>query len=437
MFHQPSTPSISATQSGFTILLDSGDCSGHNTGSRSRLCRLIGIESQLAEELRLSKRMPGLSEAGEEEPESLRHGDEVCALAFGPDDCTLVAAGEDKTVVVWDVPNRWSRARVSMDSAVVAVNCSSAAGSNCIAAAAASSKVVVWDISPSLKEPAELGSTLVDGEPLVLTSSFCGHQELLVVGTASKKAVILSMPDLQTITQLLHDGPVQGLALTACSSSSSSAIRGQGPPVLLLACACGGGSASTKGKQTSTIHSSSSDGTDGKSQTALWHVSVAGADCRYTGSVLSDVTMHTVAFAPAGGLLAVGGDRTSVVLLDVTGACSGSGGEGCEKVSELSCAAGVRCLAWSPNSRLLASGRKDAQVSIFDVLTGTMIVQLPTAAEWLCAVAFSRDCKLLATCGFGDEAVRLHPLQTEDDCGTGEPGDIEATPLPRISVLHT
>merc|ERR1719195_2467971 len=95
----------------------------------------------------------------EQEPELLRHGDDVCALDFGPDDCTLVAAGEDKTVVVWDLASRWPRARVSMDSAVVAVKCSSAAGSSCITAASASSKVVTWDISPSLKEPAEVGST--------------------------------------------------------------------------------------------------------------------------------------------------------------------------------------------------------------------------------------------------------------------------------------
>ncbi|CAJ1353282.1 unnamed protein product [Effrenium voratum] len=89
-------------------------------------------------------------------------------------------------------------------------------------------------------------------------------------------------------------------------------------------------------------------------------------------------------------------------------------GKGFQKAEELLCGAGIRCLAWAPNSRFLASAGEDMRVSVWDVLFKRVVLHLPKADDWLCSISFSADSKWLASCGYGQETVDLWPIQVEE-----------------------
>src|SRR4051812_24682719 len=59
--------------------------------------------------------------------------------------------------------------------------------------------------------------------------------------------------------------------------------------------------------------------------------------------------------------------------------------------------AAVRCLAYSPDSRLLASGGSDNIVILWDLATGGLIARLEGHEDWVRGVAFTLDGKRLAS----------------------------------------
>jgi len=311
------------------------------------------------------------------EPVALQHDDEVMDLAFNPAGTQLLAGGEDCAVVLWDVSGGTEVFKAKPEAPVKAVAFSP---SGCyVAAADANSVVTVWKASNG----EEVGRAEVEGDVLSLTMS-ASRREVLAVGTTEKTVTLFSVPGMESITELAHDGQARSLTFS--------------PDGTLLA---GGGGVDDKhGLMTKKSKYN-------KMKTVIWQLAADGNSASHVAAVEFDDIVHATVFAPGGNLLAVGGENCEVAVLLVD--------RGFERATSLQCAAGVRCLAWSPDNRFLASGGEDMQISIWDVVDEVLALQLPKARDWYCGLAFSTDGLWLASCGFGTREVLLHPVTTSEE----------------------
>ena len=67
----------------------------------------------------------------------------------------------------------------------------------------------------------------------------------------------------------------------------------------------------------------------------------------------------------------------------------------------------VYAVAFSPDSRMLASCSADRSVKVWDVAAGKLLYTLGDATDWLYTVAWSRDGKRLASGGV-DKSIRVY-----------------------------
>lgn len=301
----------------------------------------------------------------------LTHTDEVMGLSFSPDGRFVATGGEDTNLVIWDAASGSKAAGTTLDDPIVALAYSPSG--LYVAASTTGSTVVLW----STAEEREVERK--EFECPVLSVAI-GKSDLLAVGTVENGVLLLSLPDMQEIARLQHEGQVHCLSFSPDGGVLSA----------------GGGIDNMHGLMTNK-------GQDHEMKTVVWRVAAVGEDCKYMGSITFHDIVHAVAFSPTGTVLAVGGENRSVSMLLVD--------RDFENVSQLACAAGVRCLAWSPDSRFLASGGEDMRITIWDVLSEQIVFQTPKATDWLCCVGFSPDGRWLATCGFGRNEATLHPVE--------------------------
>jgi WD40 repeat protein len=301
----------------------------------------------------------------------LRHTDEVMGLSFSPDGRFVATGGEDANLVIWDATGGSKAAGMTLDDPIAALAYSPSG--LYVAAATTRSSVVLW----STAEEREVDAKEFDCPVL---SVAIGKSDLLAVGTVEKGVSLLSLPDMQEIARLQHEGHVRCLSF----SPDGGVLSG------------GGGIDDMHGLMTNKSQ-------DHEMKTVVWRVAAVGEDCKYMGSIRFHDIVHAVAFSPTGTVLAVGGENRTISMLVVD--------RDFENVSQLACAAGVRCLAWSPDSRFLASGGEDMRVTIWDVLGEHIVFQTPKATDWLCCVGFSPDGRWLASCGFGRNEATLHPVE--------------------------
>jgi len=335
------------------------------------------------------------------------------SMVFSPDGAYLLAGGRNCEVILWDLLTNTRKVSASMDSSIVAV--AYAPSGRYFAAVDMDSDVKVWD-SVSLEE---VGYESLAPSVLSLAMS-SARSEILATGSTSRSVLVLTVPGLEKIAELRHDGHVRSVAFS--------------PDCAYLA--GGGGIPDSHGSH----GSHDSGGTDQETKTVVWSLgektqTLSATDLNmsmnsengpasfmsdnpaggfhigfaYLGAISFGGVVHTVSFSPSGKLLAVGSESHSISLLLVS--------QGFESAAKLPCRTGTRGLAWCPDSRFLASAGDDLQVCVWDVILERVLFSVPKAKDWLCSMCFSPDSHWLACCGHSGHEVAVYPLRLVDELG--------------------
>ncbi|CAK9059692.1 unnamed protein product [Durusdinium trenchii] len=332
---------------------------------RMLLARDLGLDPAIQSKIQITKRPEGV-------PIKLKHADEVCSLSFFGS--SLVAGGYDQHLALWDVEGLTRTTDVHLESEIV-----------CVSFSPCGEYVYCGDADRQLnvfkaKTLELLGSEVIKAPG---SAGISTPTTLLAVGSTAV-VKIFTVPRLEEVASLQHGGQVHSLSFA--------------PSLGMLAAA--GGMDLTDG----LLDYSAKENRNMKAM--VWKsTELAGLWDEVKTVNLQDFC-HTAAFSPSGQCLALAGEDRTISILSV--------GKKFEKVEELLCGAGIRTLAWTRNSRLLASAGEDMRVSVWDVLFKRVVLHLPKARGRLCGLAFSMDSRWLATCGYGQEAVDLWPIEVED-----------------------
>mmetsp|Transcript_87968 Transcript_87968/g.262336 ORF Transcript_87968/g.262336 Transcript_87968/m.262336 type:complete len:445 (+) Transcript_87968:35-1369(+) len=358
---------------------------GNETGDFASLVRGLGLTFQLDRERRAI---------------SLEHRGEVAGIAFSPDGRSLLVGGEDETVVLWDVPSQSKRIQARASGAVTAV--AFALDGSFFAAGDEMSCCTVWRASTMDKV-----ATLESKEGRVLSVALCSWpRPLLAVSLASGFVRLLSLPGMQEEARLKPDGLLHGI----CFSPQGGLLAG------------GCGATGTHGL------ASIRPTRQAKQAVQCWRLPhERGGECKAIATLPFEGKVRTTVFSPSGRLLAAGSeDRTArTFLVD----------KGFEQVACLPCPAGVWCLAWTSDSRFLVSGGEDMQVSVWDLISERIVLQLPRMEDWLCAVAVSPTGDWLACSFFDGGGVSLHPVEVKKVGGAASQRSREEAPAAKKQEL--
>ena len=167
-----------------------------------------------------------------------------------------------------------------------------------------------------------------------------------------------------------------------------------------------------------------------KGSTRLWDVATGRVQRRYP---IEDFDVQSVAVSPDGKLLAAGVSDQTIRVYDLT-----TGRERIPRLGQEHAAPGetapeagqgdpghsdplvMRCLAFSPDGSILASGCRGtgntgstfiAEVYLWDVAGGKELRHFPAHQGWVSAVSFSPDGRTLATTG-PEPMIRLWDVAT-------------------------
>ncbi len=306
----------------------------------------------------------------------------VTAVAFSPDSKTVAASSFDRTIRLWEVATQKGQARIKGLGAMALTLTFSPDGKR-LASGSADGVIKLWDphtgqVQETLRGHVNAISSLAfrpDGEALV-SASLDGTVKLWDVPPPSEPLVLHGLNMTVRAVGLLPDG-----------------------------------------KRLAAI--------DRMGTFTVWDLATGKELARHADRAR---IVLQAALSPDGQTAAIISLLNEKVrLYDIT--------TGQLRVTLPGPARSARCLAFSPDGRVLATGGDDRAVTLWDVRSGRKLAAFAGHREPVLAVAFTRDGRTLAA-GCGQWLKRDLPVEVKLwDRATGQPGDTFAISAGSVRAL--
>jgi WD40 repeat protein len=328
----------------------------------------------------------------------------VLDLAFTPDGKSVVSRAEDAKVRVWDLVAK--KERLALDSrGWIGRSMALSGDGQTVAAGTVYNLVRVWDVA-SGKEL----STQADGHDApVRAVAFSPDGRQLVTGGANQQIRVWDAATLREVRLFTGNSAQQvtfspdGRRLTSAWEGNNRAwvwdiargetLWGLGP--LGVRCPCA--AFAPDGKSVVTASWSKGDENFGKTVLHVWD---GASEKPLRELTLADLQPHVLTLSPDGKWAAVGGSAgngrdpgPSLRLCDLA--------HNRERPVRRGDMSYVVSAAFSPDSRLVATGSLDLKARLWEVATGREILTLAGHERSVAAVAFAPGGRVLATADGG------------------------------------
>lgn len=340
------------------------------------------------------------------------HADQVTAMALARDGRLLACADSAGVVRVWDVPARKERHVLRGHKDEIRCLAFSPDGSQ-LASGGAERMIYLWDPQSGQLRSGE-GEAVLSRSDLAVApdgswlASTCGGTGLRVWDVATgRPAAVPEGSHLQALAVspdgrwLAAGGPDRRIEVWKADGQPHATFHGQNSEVTALAFS------------PDSRFLASASATDG----LVWLWEVAGrTPALVIPEAADNCVVESVAFDPAGKLLAVGG-----IDWMATGGSDGAIGlwDLTRRVPAGTLDAGTTCVAFHPSGRWLASASLAQSVCVWDMARQVLEVELTGHESTVTSVAYSPDGRWLAS-GGDDRVVRLWDAQTHEPAGACE-----------------
>ncbi len=347
-------------------------------------------------------------ERSDNRDDSEGHHGWIWSLRFSPDSKYLASAGDDKTIIIWDVKDR--KIYKTLTGHKDTIRSLSFREDGILASASDDGDLKLWDIRNI--ESRECIRTLSpdpnEARSRVRSVSFDPKDYRFLASAGDDK--IVKIWDITTGKCIQSLREHQDLIRTITFSSDGQKLASAGHDKIVI---IWGKDSKNRYRKINTLkgHQGLIRSVDfsrcgkflvsaSEDQTVkLWDAS--------SGDFIGDLNGHTswvqsVRFSPDGRILASGGADRTVKIWDISKGCL------------ITLQGYTNCLfsiAYSPDGKKLASGHEDGMVRLWNIETGDC-QEFPGHTDWVRSVTFSSDGRFIASSS-GDRTIRLWDLENK------------------------